>query len=314
MPAIISFHQIFSTKAFVLSIFFNSIIIAINIFYTNGVTQIKYRNFMNFHISIHLVFSGLHALLVPIIAVEKNVMYIFTAVQFIPTNILQVLLAVYCGVFATTIVMRLVAGFYRWDNNLHPTLYYFESYLTFVYWITFALLVGIVCGWTVSYKMAQNSYVDSIIQAPIAKTFKLNLQNVTYVALFYTTEDGWNETGIKIGFTSLAVIVGSMLASYIFSFDIWAHYVQNIQERAPPAYDRGMFNNLISQIFISSMFSYLPVLTALLLPIFQLEGHVLYSQFSIFLASYSVISPISVIWNNRFYLYPVCTHLYRLFH
>lgn len=180
--------------------------------------------------------------------------------------------------------------------------------------------------------MAQNSYVDSIIQAPIAKTFKLNLQNVTYVALFYTTEDGWNETGIKIGFTSLAVIVGSMLASYIFSFDIWAHYVQNIQERAPPAYDRGMFNNLISQvrfivnfyamyilnsllqIFISSMFSYLPVLTALLLPIFQLEGHVLYSQFSIFLASYSVISPISVIWNNRFYLYPVCTHLYRLFH
>ncbi|CCD62824.1 Serpentine Receptor, class T [Caenorhabditis elegans] len=297
---VIFYYYMYTAIVLAFSVILNGVTLVINFSIRKSERDNKYISLVNPHIYTSIVFSCIQAVVDPVISVEKNVLYIFSAREFVSKNWMQVMLSIYFGLYGTVAIQRLIYSFYHWDMVVHSTFHYFKYSLHIKCWNSFAFMIGLL--WSLSvYQVSHTPYVDFVIQTPLNATYGVDIQNVTYSALFYKSGDILNVLGIATGSIFLITLCIAMMAYIVLHWQIWGTQKKVKNTSAYPNFRRDVLILLGSNILISAVFLFFPVILALVLPIFNLDGHIAYLSISMLLTLYPVIVAGARLYTSRVY-------------
>lgn len=108
-------------------------------------------------------------------------------------------------------------------------------------------MIGLL--WSLSvYQVSHTPYVDFVIQTPLNATYGVDIQNVTYSALFYKSGDILNVLGIATGSIFLITLCIAMMAYIVLHWQIWGTQKKVKNTSAYPNFRRDVLILLGSNV------------------------------------------------------------------
>ncbi|EGT35510.1 CBN-STR-78 protein [Caenorhabditis brenneri] len=252
-------------------------------------TKLMYTSSINL-----TIFSILHTFLTPIISVQKNVIFVFSPMN--PLNlgkdIIRVLIACYGASYCFSLVICALTFIFRYDRVCDGPFDFHKKPLKLMVWILGCLFISVCWALVIYFIAVPTPYIDGIIAGPLNVTYTTSLENVTYVAAVYQMWNSgimeWNEMGIFLGVFCSSVIIGSIITIMV-CFRLVMKKAQHLQSE--------LFKAQCIQAFIPISLIFLPIFALLALPIFCVDGNIVFSLVNVFLAIFPVIDPIALIFS-----------------
>ncbi|EGT35498.1 hypothetical protein CAEBREN_32612 [Caenorhabditis brenneri] len=250
-------------------------------------TKLMYTSAVNLQI-----FSVLHTFLTPIISIQKNVIFVFSPMNpfNLEKDVVRILMACYGASYCFSLVMCALTFIFRYDRVCGGPFNFHKNTRILIAFILGCLLISVSWALIVYFIAKPTPYIDDIIAGPLNTTYSTSLENVTYVAAVYQIWCSgimeWNEMGILLGVFCSSVIIGSIVTIMV-CFRKVMKKVEHLQSE--------LFKAQCIQAFIPISMIFLPIIALLTLPIFYVNGNIVFSFVNVLLAIFPIIDPIAII-------------------
>ncbi|EFO96545.1 hypothetical protein CRE_06258 [Caenorhabditis remanei] len=264
----------------------------------------NYEKMMYANMANLLFFSTLHTYLHPIISIERNVLYVFTRLDYfqLPKLSIRILMALYGMSYCMSLVLCAVTFIYRFDRVCHSTLQYFQTRKQMLLWLFVVFFLGLYWGFCIFHFAQATSYVDKIIEKPLEEDFGVAFVNTTYVAAVYEIQNletgltEWNQSGLVMGISFGTIIVGSMVTIFFCVGRVWMKVNTFVHSQIFDKVQKELFKAQCLQALIPVAVIFIPILSFLALPMLNIHGYTGLSFVSVFIGLYPVIDPIALMY------------------
>ncbi|PIC23938.1 hypothetical protein B9Z55_017458 [Caenorhabditis nigoni] len=271
----VGYAQIMAQVGFVSSTFFGFLLIYLTMF---GVTRSfgSYKNFLILFPTVGVFFATVEVVLYPnVYSHNAGYIYYSTARPFgLEKEAVTKLMALYAGVFASTVSILAIQFLYRYWAIFHTTnLIYFKGYRFFI-WVFYAVSSGILYGVGLYYFERIDDYAIKYLEKDMIEKYGVDFSEIAGQAQVAYDENGslrwWNLCNTVNNTAILFFHFSVITYCTVWMFIEMEAKIQMLSKSLRNLH-RQFFKTLVLQIVTPTVTLFVPISIIIYLPLFDME-------------------------------------------